>query len=84
MCIRKINVRDFDGPRDAYEAEQYLLGLSYVDDVSVDWIDKSLVVEYDETSADYNEVLDEVEHSGCIPNERVGGILDQIRMKLSG
>lgn len=70
MCRSQIPVTNVPNQREAYEIEQFLLGLPHVDDVDVDRFEDTVLVEYDEHEITYNDVLDYLEHSGCTPQER--------------
>lgn len=84
MCRETINVHGLDDARNAYEVEQYLLGLQYIDDVSADFLHDRVTIVYDEDMASHTDVLKELEHSGCTPQENVSGVLDQLKLRLTG
>jgi cation transport ATPase len=84
MCRQTIEVAGLSDARTAYEVEQYLMGVDSVDGVTADFLNDTVVVEYDENEVQYSEILDRIEHAGCVPSERVGGLVDKIRLKLTG
>lgn len=84
MCRETINVRGLEDSRTAYEVEQYLLGVPNVFTVDADFLDNSVTIEYDESELDHDTILQKIEHSGCKPDEEIDGILDEIKLKLTG
>jgi len=81
MTNETFNVNSLSDERDAYEAEQYLAGLRFIDEVSVDFIEGT--VELSCTGEVSRErILDEIERSGANPAERDNSIINGITNKL--
>lgn len=79
MCKETIDVSGLDTERTAYEVEQYLRGLPYVDNATADIISERITIEYDENIATHEQVLDEIEHSGCVPSNRIESFFDKVK-----
>jgi cation transport ATPase len=82
MCEETIDVVGLDNQRTAYEVEQYLLGLPYVSDATADFISDTVFVEYDESDISHERILDELEHSGCTPSDRINGFFDKLKVRM--
>lgn len=82
MCQERISVRGLHDQRTAYEVQEYLRGIPYVNSANADFIEDVVVVEYDESEITHEKILDEIEYSGCKPAERIDGLLDKVRHQL--
>lgn len=82
MCKETITVSGVNDARSAYEVESYLSGLHSVRDVQCDAIEQRLEVEYDESELSHERLLDEIEHAGCVPSERINGVIDRLKTRL--
>ena len=79
MCTKSFDIVGVESRRQAYEVEQYLTGIPGVNDVQADMIDGTLIIDYNENSLSEDMVLDEIEHAGCKPSQRLSGVMDNIR-----
>jgi copper chaperone CopZ len=83
MCKETIDVADLNNQRTAYEVEQFLSGIPSVERVQADFLDSSIVVEYDESELSHDTVLDYIEHAGCTPSDRASGVMHRLKTKFS-
>lgn len=83
MCVEQIEVSGLDSEREAHEVEQYLLGTGRVQRVLADPVEGTITVEYDETVHDHDTILDEIEYAGCVPKDRVSGMVERIKYRLA-
>lgn len=65
MCTKTIDLQSVHTSRDAYEIEQFLKNVSFIDDATLDDTLSVITVSYDETAASYDQVIDMVENAGC-------------------
>lgn len=83
MCKERFDVVGLDNQRTAYEVEQYLSGIPSVEGADADFLSNILVVEYDESQIDKERILDEIEHSGCKPEDRISGLVDRLKTRMT-
>lgn len=83
MCKETFEVHGLKDPRTRYEVEQYLKGLPSIEDAQCDSVSNELTVEWDEDTKTKDYILDEIERAGCTPSERVGGVMDQLRVRVA-
>lgn len=81
MCTKSFAVAGLDDERTAYEVEQYLTGLPSVEQARADFLADNVTIEYDESKADQELILDEIENAGCRPQERIDGVLDRLKVR---
>lgn len=82
MCERTIDVVDLGDQRSAYEVEEFLVGVPAVENVQADFINDTIVVEYNENVIDYGVVLDRIEHAGCTPAPRATSVIDRFKLTI--
>lgn len=82
MCIKRVEVSGLDTEQSAHEVKQYLLGIPDVNNVVADSVNSVVVVDYDEDSLSYDDVLTELEYAGCRPADRRRSILGAITNRL--
>lgn len=83
MCLEQFDVSGLDDERIAYEVEQYLKGLPYVEDAHADWTSDTVMIEYDERHRTSEDMLDELEYSGCTPDERINSLVGRLKHRLA-
>ncbi len=83
MCEVTYEVTGLDDKRKEYEVEEYLKGIPHISDVTADFIEDTITIEWDEDLTTSEKILDEIEHSGCKPATRINGIVEGIRSKLA-
>jgi cation transport ATPase len=82
MCKETFDVFGLNDQRTAYEVEQFLRGVPSVEGAQADFIADELTIEYDESEANEEDILDYIERAGCKPSPRVTGVVDHIKTKL--
>lgn len=82
MCKENVSVIGLDNQRTAYEVEEFLTGIPNVQRAQADIINDTIVVEYDESQLTHDAVLDMIEHAGCQPEDRINGVMDNLRAKI--
>lgn len=83
MCTETVEVVGLNDQRTAYEVEEFLLGVPNVDQVQADFLSDQIVIKYDESHIGHEQLMDRIEHAGCQPSERIDGIIDRIKTKLT-
>lgn len=83
MCEKTFEVVGLDTQRTAYEVEQFLSGLPNVERANADFLNDTIVIEYDETHVSKETILDGIEHAGCKPEDRINGMVDSLKAKFS-
>lgn len=83
MCKQTFQVLGLSDQRTAYEVEEYLRGVPSVEQAKADFLNDEIVIQYDEDQLEQDSVLDYIEHSGCKPEDRIDGIVDQLRAKFA-
>jgi len=83
MCKETIQVLGLSDQRTAYEVEEYLQGVPAVEQAKADFLNDEIAIQYNEDELDHDAILTYIEHSGCKPEDRISGVIDHIRAKLS-
>jgi copper chaperone CopZ len=82
MCEETIEVIDLNDDRGAYELVERMKGLPYVQDAEASVVTGTVAVQYDESVATHDTILDVLENNGCKPTERLNGIIGTVRKRL--
>jgi copper chaperone len=84
MCEQTFSITGITSKRDEYEVEEFLQGVTFIQSASVDFLDKTVTIEYDENTVNEDDVLDAIEHAGCTPEPRASGLIHRIRSGFAG
>ena len=82
MCNQTFELVGLNDQRTAYEVESFLTGVPTVDSATVDIIDKTVTVEYDDTETSEESILDYIEYAGCTPSSRVTGVMGKLKHRI--